>query len=187
MKFFRLSILLAVSSVLVQSAFAAEVVDPDHDGSQYAYAANFGWINAEPLGDGGPGINLDGNSLAGWLWSANTGWISLSCANTSSCGDVDYGVVFDGSGALSGYGWSPNIGWISFSCEDLSSCGNVAYAVNVDLQSGEMAGYAYAANAGWISFSCTNTASCGTVDFGIRINPDLEVQELIFKNGFEGP
>lgn len=187
MEFFRFSILLAVASLLLESAFAAEVVDPDNDGSQYAYAANFGWINAEPLGDGGPGISLAGNSLAGWLWSANTGWISLSCENTSSCGDVDYRVNRDSSGALSGYGWSPNIGWISFSCEDSSSCGNVDYAVNIDLQSGEMAGYAYAANAGWISFSCADTNSCGSVAFGVRINADLEVEELIFKNGFEGP
>jgi len=184
----KYSLLLLATALLITAAVSAsEDVDPQNDGAQYAYASNLGWINAEPLGDGGPGMDLAGTTVKGWLWSANTGWISLSCENTASCGNVDYGVSLDGSGNLSGYAWSPNIGWISFSCADSSSCGNVDYAVNVDLQSGEMAGYAYAANAGWISFSCANTASCGTVDFGIRINPDFEVQELIFKNGFEGP
>lgn len=177
------SVLCSVLFLLLPaSAFASEDVDPGNDGSQYAYAANLGWINAEPLGDGGPGIDFSAGALQGWLWSANTGWISLSCENTSSCGDVDYRVNHDGSGNLSGYGWSPNIGWVSFSCEDSSSCGNVEYTVSIDLQSGEMAGYAYAANAGWIGFSCADTASCGDVDFGVRINPALE---LIFKNGFE--
>ena len=185
MKFFRFTLLLAVSSVLLESAFASEDVDPGNDGSQYAYAANLGWINAEPLGDGGPGIDFMSGSLKGWLWSANTGWISLSCENTSSCGDVDYRVVHDGGGNLSGYGWSPNIGWVSFSCEDSSSCGNVAYTVTINQQSGQMAGYAYAANAGWIGFSCTNTASCDSVAFGVRINANLEVEELIFESGFE--
>ncbi len=171
--------------MLSPPTFASEVVDPGNDGSQYAYAANLGWINAEPLGDGGPGLMFSASALQGWLWSANTGWISLSCENTSSCNEVNYRVNHDGSGNLSGFGWSPNIGWISFSCEDSSSCGNVAYAVNVDLQSGEMTGHAYAANAGWISFSCSNTNSCGSVAFGVRINADLEVEELIFRDGFE--
>ena len=31
----------------------AENIDPDNDDSQYAWAENVGWINAEPGGDGG--------------------------------------------------------------------------------------------------------------------------------------
>jgi hypothetical protein len=181
-----LAILLAISPMLLDSAIAAESVDPDNDGSQYAYAANLGWINAEPLGDGGPGLEYGASALRGWLWSANTGWISLSCENTSSCGTVEYRVSHDGSGNLSGYGWSPNVGWISFSCSNTSSCGGVNYSVTINTGSGEMGGYAYAANAGWISFSCTNTGSCGTVDFGVRIDTENAVPELIFEDGFEG-
>lgn len=98
--------------MLLPPAFAAEVVDPGNDGSQYAYVANLGWINAEPLGDGGPGLMFSASALQGWLWSANTGWTR---------------------------------------------------------------------------FSWANTASCGSVASGVRINADLEVEELILKNGFEGP
>ena len=109
----------------------AEIVDPADNDSQYAWAGNVGWINAEPGGDGGSGISLSEGALEGWLWSANTGWISLSCANTDSCGNVDYGVSLDGSGVVSGHAWSPNVGWISFSCENTDSCGAVDYRVSL--------------------------------------------------------
>jgi hypothetical protein len=169
---------------LAQTAEAAENVDPGNDDSQYAWAANMGWLNAEPLGDGGPGMELLSSSTRGWLWAANTGWISLSCENTASCGDVDYGVGHDGSGQLSGYAWSPNTGWISFSCSDSDSCANVDYGVEFDSGSGKLIGYAYSANAGWISFSCMNTASCNSVDYGIRLDFTLQ-PPLLFKDGFE--
>jgi hypothetical protein len=181
----RLSRLIAVLGALVlANAALAEDVDPQNDGSQHIWAANLGWLNAEPLGNGGPGLSLTEDDASGWLWSANTGWISLSCENTSSCATVEYRVHHDGAGNLSGYAWSPNVGWISFSCADSGTCGAVNYAVEVDLGSGEMSGYAYAANAGWISFSCQNTSSCGSVDFGVRLQ-GAPPPELIFEDGFE--
>ena len=61
-------------------------------------AAWFGWINAEPSGDAGPGLNVGDDELSGWMWAENVGWISLSCANTLSCADTGYGVTNDGSG-----------------------------------------------------------------------------------------
>lgn len=164
--------------------FADENVDPGANGSQYAYAANVGWVNAEPLGDGGPGLELLDSGARGWLWSANVGWISLSCVNTSSCATVNYGVTHDSAGNLAGYAWSPNIGWISFSCDDTNTCGSGQYGVTVDVATGDMTGFAYAANAGWISFSCVSTASCGATDY--RVTLDLsELGELIFEDGFE--
>jgi len=177
-------LLIALAGVVLASTALAEDADPQNDGSQYAWAANLGWLNAEPLGNGGPGLSLTEDDASGWLWSANTGWISLSCENTSSCATVEYRVQHDGAGNLSGYAWSPNIGWISFSCADSGTCGAVNYAVEVDLGSGEMSGYAYAANAGWISFSCQNTSSCGSVDFGVRLQ-GAPPSELIFEDGFE--
>lgn len=162
----------------------AEDVDPLNDGSQYAWFPNGGWINAEPLGNGGPGLSFNDNDLSGWLWSANTGWISLSCENTASCGTVDYRVTHDGAGNLGGYAWSPNLGWISFSCANTASCANVQYATSVDLSTGDMSGYAYAANAGWIGFSCVNTASCGTIEY--RVTLDLTpAEQPILQDGFE--
>ena len=171
------------SCLLMACSAVAEDVDPDGDGSQYAWAPNLGWVNAEPLGDGGPGVSLSGEAATGWLWSSNAGWISLNCENTGSCGTVDYGVVNDGKGQLSGYAWAPNIGWISFSCVDSETCASVDYGVQVDSASGEMSGWAWAANAGWIGFSCTDTESCGSVDFGVRLVSQLI--DAIFADRFE--
>jgi hypothetical protein len=175
---------LICGSLLGLASAAAEDVDPDNDDSQYAWASNLGWINAEPLGDGGPGMALSAEAATGWLWSANSGWISLSCENTGSCDSVDYGVLNNGDGQLSGYAWSPNLGWISFSCADSNSCDSVDYGVQVDPVSGEMSGFAWAANAGWISFSCADTESCSNVDFGVRL-ATAEIIDPIFADRFQ--
>ena len=76
-----------IASFLVVALFsgaagASENIDPQNDGSQYAYGENVGWLNTEPSGEGGPGIEVSDSGLAGWLWGENVGWISLSCANT---------------------------------------------------------------------------------------------------------
>ena len=176
----RLLLLIAAALTIVHAARAVEDVDPANDGSQYAWAGNLGWVNAEPLGNGGPGWNLTDDAASGWLWSANAGWISLNCENTDSCATVDYGVVHDGMGGLGGYGWAPNIGWVSFSCVNTSSCDTVDYAVSVDPVSYEVSGYAYAPNAGWIGFSCQDSASCDSVGFGVRLE-----EPAIFEDGFE--
>ena len=90
----------------------AENIDPAADGRQYAWGENIGWINAEPLGQGGPGLEVGDFELAGWMWAENAGWISTSCKNTASCDRVRYGVRNDGQGNLSGMAWSENLGWI---------------------------------------------------------------------------
>ena len=138
----------------------AENIDPNNDDSQYAYAENVGWINAEPNGNGGDGIQVADFQLSGWLWSENTGWISLSCVNTSSCGTVNYGVTNDGHGNLGGFAWAENVGWVNFAPSTSSA--------SIDPTSGEFSGYLWSENLGWISLSCTNTGSCGTVDYGIK-------------------
>ena len=127
----------------------AENIDPDNDGSQYAYGANVGWLNLEP--NQGPGVTVSTTRLTGYVWVANIGWVSLSCSNTGSCGTVNYGVVNDGAGNLSGYAWSANAGWISFSCENTGTCGSVDYGVTID-GSGVFDGWAYGQNIGWIHF-----------------------------------
>lgn len=177
---------IVVAGVWLVGPVLAEDVDPDNDGSQYAWAANMGWLNGEPLGNGGPGMSLGEDTATGWLWSANAGWISLSCGNTASCATVDYSVAHDGAGNLSGYAWSPNLGWVSFSCMDSGTCGNVDYGVAVDTGSGEMTGWAWAANAGWISFSCENTTSCATVNYGIELDV-MTGPPAIIEDGFESP
>lgn len=142
--------------------FAQENVDPDNDNSQYAYGENVGWLNAEPSGDGGPGVKVEDTKLTGYIWAENVGWVSLSCENSSSCSTVDYGVSNDGSGFLSGYAWGENVGWISFSCENTNSCTTVYYGVFIDPGTGEFSGQAWGENIGWTAFRST-----GSVPFGV--------------------
>ncbi len=162
----------------------ADTIDPDDDGSQYAWSENIGWLNAEPLGDGGPGARIWAARAEGWVWSENLGWISLSCSNTHSCSTVAYGVSNDGAGNLGGFAWSENAGWLSFACENTASCGTIDYGVVVDPATGELSGYAWAENVGWISFSCVNTGSCATVDYGVKTEVPF-VDDGIFEDGFE--
>jgi hypothetical protein len=122
----------------------AENTDPEQNGSQYAWSENAGWLNAEPLGDGGPGVEVTEHWLSGWIWGENIGWISLSCENTSSCGTVDFGVENDGCGDLDGMAWSENAGWIDF--------GPSHGGVLIDTLTGEFSGHAWSENLGWISF-----------------------------------
>lgn len=149
--------------LLAGAAALAENTDPEGDGSQYAYGENVGWLNAEPLGDGGPGMQVNGSELTGYLWGENIGWIGLSCENTASCATVSYGVQNDGCGSLTGYAWAENVGWISFSCFDTASCATAAYGVNIDAQTGEFSGNAWSENTGWITF-----ASSGPNAFRVR-------------------
>ena len=50
----------------------------------YAWSENAGWLNAEPLGDGGACMRVLEGRAEGWIWSENVGWISLSRHNTGT-------------------------------------------------------------------------------------------------------
>jgi len=138
----------------------AENIDPNEDGSQYAYAENTGWWNFEP--SQGDGAHVSETQLTGYVWAENIGWISLSCENTGSCGTVNYGVTNDGAGNLSGYAWSENAGWISFSCDNTASCGTVDYGVTIDFD-GNFDGYAWGENIGWINFNSADLSGYGVL------------------------
>lgn len=140
-----------VLAVATTGFVLAENIDPANDGSQYAWGENIGWLNAEPGGDGGTGIDVTDNALSGWLWGENTGWVSLSCANTASCGTTPYGITNDG-GTLAGFAWAENVGWISFSCANTASCGTASYGVTIDPLTGVFSGDAWGENVGWIRF-----------------------------------
>ena len=148
-------LLTAVLILLAGAAAVAENIDPDSDDSQYAYAENVGWLNAEPSGDGGPGAQVDDFELTGWMWGENMGWISLSCKNESTCGTTDYGVINDGNGVLSGYGWAENVGWINFA--------PATAGVQIDVTTGVFSGQAWGENVGWITF-----ASSGANPFQVK-------------------
>jgi len=177
------SVILTVTTVGIVS-IAANTIDPNDDGSQYAWAENVGWLNAEPLGDGGPGARIWETRAEGWVWAENVGWISLSCGNTSSCSTVTYEVTNDGFGNLAGFAWSENAGWVSFACENTASCATVDFGVVVDPGSGELTGFAWAENLGWISFSCVNTGSCATVEYRVKTEVPFVI-DGVFADDFE--
>jgi len=156
-----LAAIFSVLLLLFCSDGYAENIDPNDDDTQYAYGENVGWLNAEPNGDGGDGVEVTDADLTGYIWVENIGWVSLSCENTSSCGTVDYGVANDGRGNLSGYAWGENVGWISFCCENTASCGTVNYGVKI-YPSGQFRGYAWGENVGWVSLKST-----GAIPFGV--------------------
>lgn len=136
----------------------------------YAWGENIGWLNALPLGPGGPGLDVGPTGITGFMWGENVGWVSFSCTNDSSCGSASYGVTRAPDGALSGYAWAENAGWISFSCANTGTCGAAPYGVVVSPLDGAFSGFAWGENIGWISFSCRDTASCegsGAVPFGV--------------------
>ncbi len=163
--------LLIVFVLLAPPFVTAENIDPDGDGSQYAYGENIGWLNAEPSGEGGPGVEVADFELTGFMWGENVGWVSLSCKNTSSCGTVDYGVLNDGAGALSGYAWGENLGWIHFA--------PATAGVFVDPETGEFSGRAWSENAGWITFASSGFAMKSAWACGPEIQPPSGSPELL--------
>lgn len=142
----------AIALALSFVSFArAENIDPGNDDHQYAWGENAGWFNAEPSGNGGPGIDVGDFTLMGWMWGENVGWVSLSCANTASCGTAAYGVTNNGFGVLSGFAWGENSGWINFAP---STCGgDPTCGVRVNPATGYFSGRAWGENIGWVTFS----------------------------------
>src|SRR4029077_10745683 len=115
--------LLTLGLGAMASGAIAEDIDPGTDNSQFAWGENVGWLNAEPNGDGGPGVTVGATALTGYMWGENAGWISMNCSNTGTCGTQSYGVTNSmGLGVLAGYAWGENVGWISFSCANTGTC-----------------------------------------------------------------
>ncbi len=137
-------VLLSIPVLVIGGVAFAENIDPGNDGSRYAWAENLGWINLQPIGPGGPGVQVSDSDLTGWAWSENAGWVSLSCTNRS-CSAGSYGVTNDGCGTLAGHAWSENAGWINFA--------PTGAGVTIDPKTGIFSGRAWSENAGWITFS----------------------------------
>ena len=99
-RLFRQTLGAVFSVVLLlfcSAGYAAENIDPDNDDCEYAYGENVGWLNLEPDGDGGPGVEVSDSTLTGYMWGENIGWVNLS--------PTEGGVVNDGNGNLTGYAW----------------------------------------------------------------------------------
>src|SRR3989304_804962 len=136
MKYKQLSRLLFIITLILFPIVAlAENIDPDNNGSQYAWGENVGWINFEP--SQGPGVTVSDTAVSGYAWGENIGWINLN--------PTTGGVVNDGNGNLSGYAWGENVGWINFN--------PVGAGVKIDPATGVFSGMAWGENIGWINFA----------------------------------
>ncbi|KKW43568.1 MAG: Cell wall protein AWA1 [Parcubacteria group bacterium GW2011_GWB1_57_6] len=99
------------------------------------------------------------DSLSGYAWSDNVGWISFNCTNTGSCGTSNYGVTVNPTnGEMSGYAWSDNVGWFSFQPGDVAGCPQAPCTPKVNQGNGTVTGWFRAlANGGgwdgWVSLS----------------------------------
>jgi hypothetical protein len=169
----------ALAVVAAMSAFA-ENIDPVNNQSQYAWGENAGWINAEPSGEGGPGVNVTGSDVTGFMWGENVGWINMSCSNDATCGSVSYGVRNDEAGNLSGYAWGENVGWISFSCANTNSCGTSSYGVTINPANGQWSGFAWGENIGWIKFRAASP-----VAFGVTSDDKDEISGAVDNCAFD--
>jgi len=139
------AIVMAMASAV--TGLRAENMDPA-GGNVYVWSENGGWLNVQPGGPGGWGMQVNDFDVSGWLWGENTGWVSLSCRNTGSCSSVTYGVTNSGGGgSLAGYAWAENAGWIDFR--------PAGAGVTVNPATGVFDGYAWSENFGWISFGST--------------------------------
>jgi hypothetical protein len=116
-----------------------------NEADKFSWSPNTGWINWRP--DSQHGAVFGEFVCSGFLYCANTGWISLGNgmpANQiqySNASANDFGINHDGLGNLRGLAYGANIGWIVF--EETG-------APRVDLATGEMRGAVYGANIGWV-------------------------------------
>lgn len=116
--------------------------------NKFSYGANFGWMDWRA--DSTNGVVVSSFVCAGWVYSANVGWIHLGSGvpangiqyqNNSA---TDFGVNLSNTGKLRGFAYGANIGWINF--ENLGD-------PHINLLNGKFGGSVFSANCGWISLS----------------------------------
>lgn len=126
-------------------------IDPNDDGSKYAYGENVGWLNFGTR-DGNT-IVADAN-LTGYIWAENIGWINLD----PNISDPNAGIKNDGTGLLTGYVWGENVGWINFNPQVPGDANHYGVTVNTE---GDFDGWAYGENIGWIHLRATTPIAYG--------------------------
>lgn len=100
-----------------------------------------------------------GDSMSGFAWSDNIGWLSFNCTDVGVCGTKDYGVNIDSLGNVSGNAWSDNIGWVSFNRYPvISSISAGTGGRGISIQ-GNYAYIVYPADKKMVVFDITNPTS----------------------------
>jgi len=139
--------IFVVTTLASASVASAENIDPNEDGSQYAYGENVGWVNFEPnIAAPNVGATVSDEKLTGFIWAENIGWINLDPNDD----DPNTGVSNDGTGQLSGLAWGENVGWLNFDPNVPADAND--YGVTID-SDGHFSGYAWGENIGWINFN----------------------------------
>jgi hypothetical protein len=116
------------------------------------------------------------NSLSGWAWSSNIGWLSASSTQTNAGGGGPYGLTVDSSsGNITGYMWSSNIGWVQFGgLSGFPTNGTTQANATVNLSTGKVDGWARAFAGvgrtdgwdGWIELQGANHLSADATGNG---------------------
>lgn len=122
-------------------------IDPNNDGSKYAYGENVGWLN---FGTRDGNVMVADANLTGYVWAENIGWINLN--------PTYGGITNDGTGLLTGYAWGENVGWLNFNPEVPGDPNH--YGVTVDTE-GDFDGWAYGENIGWVHLRATTPVAYG--------------------------
>jgi hypothetical protein len=113
----------------------------------YAWGNNIGWVNLNSLncdanGDGLTDttnfsfcttgqpispfkVSMSGNTLSGYAWSQNGGWINFGPFSNSATPQV----TMNASGQLSGFAWIQNYGWLQFDCSQTNACVQINLSV----------------------------------------------------------
>jgi hypothetical protein len=126
-------------------------IDPNDDGSKYAYGENIGWLN---LGTRDGDVVVADANLTGYVWAENIGWVNLA----PNYADPNVGIKNDGTGLLTGYAWGENVGWINFNPRVPGDPNHYGVTVNTE---GNFDGWAYGENIGWIHLRATTPVAYG--------------------------
>ena len=185
-KIFVIALVLFLPAFILFAA-SVGIIDPGNLGNKYAkilagpYAGT--QINFKPTG-GSQIVEVHNDRVRGYAWGEATGYIVLSCEDTTSgCvpANGSFKVTNDGAGNLAGYAWGSNTGWISFSCTNpTSSCSGSAGSWGVKINSsGEFVGHAWSQNFGYIQFDCGTVAASGRACPAARGDRRLRVGAML--------
>ncbi|MDE1970112.1 MAG: hypothetical protein KGI50_00840 [Patescibacteria group bacterium] len=94
------------------------------------------------------------NSVTGYAWSSNIGWVKF-------CGS-NYGVHIDpSSGLFSGYAWSENVGWVKFDPAGPYPA-SAQTGAHLDCTTGKVSGWARVCTAAADPLNCSGGAGSNT-------------------------
>ena len=160
-KFLKTTSIFLIYATLFASAGLCANIDPNNDGSKYAYGENIGWLN---FGTRDGNVVVADANLTGYIWAENIGWINLN--------PTYGGVLNDGTGLLTGYAWGENVGWINFNPQVPGDPNH--YGVTVDTE-GKFDGWAWGENIGWIHLRATAPVAYGvTTSWTTSLYVDLD-------------